>query len=562
MKNIFTILISLLFFMGCAKSVGPPGGPIDRTPPEVVSSAPKSRDINVPLDSRIIIEFSEKINSRTVLKSVFITPQMTPEPEIQISGQKITIIPKDSLKLNTTYLITLGTDIKDAHNVNLAQSIGLAFSTGVAIDTGSISGIVYKDGKPLSGINVGMFRKIPEDKSYSVDSLIPDYITQSGKNGEYSFNFIPPQNYQIVAFDDRNKNRRINPDQECYGIPYKRIVLDESNNDLNGIDIQIHVARDKYFALRSATLNQDNLLKLRFSRPLMEKESEALLSNLNISSGADTVEVKAYINLVPFPCPDFILLPEAMEDGEEYIMRLDRRLLDAEVHDTLRYVNFDFESVEREDIASPTILRSAPFDGAQNVFPGDNFIFMFSEPITIDTAKPALWLIASETDSQVVDLAPVTSFVYQNSSNLNLDFLKDYTIRLVGENIRDWSGNLLSDTVIDLRFQTIGKDTLGQISGVIQYSDSVLAGYPGILTLNNTKTGIVDSLSFRRGQVDYSKELLPGYYTISGFVDLNSNNSFEMGSILPYILSEPFTIHPDTIRVRSRFNSSGVVIEF
>ncbi|MEE9441781.1 MAG: Ig-like domain-containing protein [candidate division Zixibacteria bacterium] len=562
MKSKLTILFSILFIIGCAKSIAPPGGPVDRIPPEIILSIPESRSINVPLDSRVTIEFSEKINSQTVLKSVFITPRMIPEPEIKVSGNKITIIPRDSLQLNTTYLITLGTDIKDAHNVNLAQSFGLAFSTGDAIDSGSVSGKVYREGKPTPGINIGMFREIPEDKSSPIDSLTPDYITQSGRDGEYSFNFIPPQNYQIVAFDDRNKNRRINPDREWFGIPYQQIILDEINCNLSGIDIQIHASQDKYFSLRSVTLNQDNLLKLRFSRSLTEKEIELLFSDLSIMSGADNVEVKAYINLVPYPCPDFVLLPDSLADGEEYNLKLDRKVLDAEIHDTLRYVDFSFVSVLKEDVASPTILKSIPYAGEQNVYPGDDIIFMFSEPIEIDPAETTALLIASETDSQVVNLTPVNAFVYQYSSIPNLDFGKEYILRLIGEYIKDRSENSLSDSAVDVKFHTIGLDTLGQISGEIQYNDGALAGYPVVLTFKNTDSRKADSLFLGRGEMDYSKELLPGYYTISGFVDRNSNNVYDMGTIVPYIFSEPFTIHPDTIRVRSRFNSSGVVIEF
>lgn len=562
MKSKLTILFSILFFIGCAKSIAPPGGPIDRTPPEIISSVPESHSTNIPLDAQISIEFSEKLNSKTVKNSVFITPRMTPEPEIKVSGSTIKIIPKDSLELNTTYLITLGTDIKDAHNVNLDQSFGFAFSTGDAIDSGSVSGKIYKEGMPVAGINLGMFREIPDDISIEIDSLIPDYITQSGQNGEFSFNFIPPQNYKIVAFDDRNKNRRINPDREWFGVPFHNITLDGNNIDFSGIDIQIFPSQDKYFSIRSVTLNQDNLIKFRFSRPLDEDESNLLFSNISIASDADTITFIEFTNLTPYPCSDFVLLPDALADGNEYSLTLDREILVSDVQDSLRYAEYSFIASLKEDVASPTILSSIPISDQHNLRPGINFNFKFSEPIIIDAELMAIWAITSEMDSFNITLAPLNAFEYTSSSAPLLNFGEEYTLRINGENIKDSSGNLLSDSTIDMEFQTIGLDTLGEISGGVQYTDGSMAEYPLVLKFTNTSDKKTDSLFLSRGQLEYSKELLPGYYTISGYIDKNSNNIYDIGSIIPYKISEPFTIHPDTIRVRSRFNSSGVVIEF
>ena len=72
-------VIYLLFvlILGCAKPMAPPGGPVDRTPPEIISSTPASGSIGISIDPSIVIEFSEVIDAKSVEKALFKPLQIT-----------------------------------------------------------------------------------------------------------------------------------------------------------------------------------------------------------------------------------------------------------------------------------------------------------------------------------------------------------------------------------------------------------------------------------------------------------------------------------------------------
>jgi hypothetical protein len=112
-KNIILILF-MAFLLSCAKEGFPPGGPEDKTPPEVVRTIPESGNTMVDSETSVQVWFSEGIDSRSAADAVFITPFFDEEDrKINVRGRKISISFTESLDSNRTYVITLGTGIKD-----------------------------------------------------------------------------------------------------------------------------------------------------------------------------------------------------------------------------------------------------------------------------------------------------------------------------------------------------------------------------------------------------------------------------------------------------------------
>jgi hypothetical protein len=137
-----------------------------------------------------------------------------------------------------------------------------------------------------------------------------------------------------------------------------------------------------------------------------------------------------------------------------------------------------------------------------------------------------------------------------------------YTLRLAGTIIRDAAGNTLSDSTVVVSFQTLGKDTLGQLSGSIARRLPSEQDFPLVLTATPVRGGAVKNIVIPIRQDQFMLDLLPGYYTLSAFLDRNGNGVYDFGSVMPYTLAEPFCSSPDTVRVRSRFESAGVLLEF
>ena len=551
--------------MGCAKSVSPPGGPEDKTPPIILVTEPVSGSVEVPLDSRIEIRFSESIDRQTAEKAVFISPLPDPEPKIKIKNDAIVIIPEAELQPDRTYVVTIGTDLKDAHRVNLKQSVSLAFSTGMTIDSGSIKGTVFREGKGTPGISLALFEDQPERFGLPIDSIAPEYITQSGDAGLFTFDYLPHDTFYLVAFEDKNKNRRINPEREMIGVPFTSTVIDSTNTALTGIGIQLHLSDPSFPGLRSVSINPDRLLKLRFDQKLDSLRAGSLISIAVLAEESDSGavrEIYEYTNLMPYPTGDYVLVTEPLSPEKKYKISFDLRALYPQIPDSLQSLTYSFAVPEGEDKNPPVLLESFPADGAVNLAPDPAFVFRFSEPIDTIAALNAIRLINASQDTTEVAMVRQSGLTLTGRTMAGLEYGQSYQLLLDPQKIRDLSGNLSSDSSIIIGFSTIGLDTLGQLSGEIQFADQADAAYPVELMFKPAGEGQSSRLSMMPGQQEFSIDLIPGYYTISAFIDRNRNGSFDYGSIIPYQLAEPFKTAADTFRVRTRFESSGVLLEF
>jgi len=102
-------------------------GPVvdDITPPRVISKLPGENQEDVNISTKIVIQFSEKIDESTLTNSNIILEGGNEDILYTISynssSYTLTITPKMRLKYNTEYEITLSNGIKDINNNALTQ---------------------------------------------------------------------------------------------------------------------------------------------------------------------------------------------------------------------------------------------------------------------------------------------------------------------------------------------------------------------------------------------------------------------------------------------------------
>lgn len=556
-------LVFIIVIFGCAKTGVLPGGPEDKTPPDVMVTEPLSGATMVPRDSRITIRFSEPIDRNTAEKALFISPMPEPEPDIKIKNDAVIIIPRNDLLADKTYVVTIGTDLKDKHLVNLEQSINVAFSTGAEIDSGIISGTVYREGKGTPGISLALFESRPDESGLPVDSLIPDYITQSGEGGLFEFGYLPDGPFYPVAFEDKNKNRRINPDRELVGLPFLPTALTEEKSSLADIGIRMHRPESSALSLRSASINPDRILKVRFSRPLTPEDARTLISQATLvtKDGSTAFEILEYTNLSPYPAADFILQTAPLKIGDTCTISFDYGLLNPQVEDSLKILKYNFPVVEGEDNSPPVLLEMVPVDGAANIYPDSALSLRFSEALATPFRDDVFRLVKAGEDSVSITFTQRNTFTLETDGSPGLEYARQYRLLIDAPRITDPAGNPLSDSLIEIDFATIGLDTMGQLSGEILFSTPESAAYPVVISMTPRGEGVGKRLTVAPGQTEFITELLPGYYAVSAFLDRNNNGRFDYGSIIPYQLAEPFVAPADTFRVRTRFESAGVIIE-
>jgi hypothetical protein len=143
LKNIFKITSAVALFIllitGCAQPGVPSGGPVDKSPPEVVKSIPINESVNFT-GSSVQVTFDEYVLLNDINNQLIISPPLTQKPEISLKKKTLKIEFTEALLENTTYSVNFGEGVKDYNAGNILRNYIMAFSTGPELDSLAVSG--------------------------------------------------------------------------------------------------------------------------------------------------------------------------------------------------------------------------------------------------------------------------------------------------------------------------------------------------------------------------------------------------------------------------------------
>ena len=186
------VCAGLLTLMSCARQGFPPGGSEDKMPPVVGGTTPANGAVNVAGDTQVVFDFSEPVDEKSVEDNLFIVPIPTEWPEMQwrSGGRTMVLAFGSGLRVNSTYVITVGSKARDRQGNQMKDSFILMFSTGERVENGVIRGKVISS-RPFSstsespaGVDVIAYRLTgSSDPDPRTD--VPDYATQTGSDGAF-----------------------------------------------------------------------------------------------------------------------------------------------------------------------------------------------------------------------------------------------------------------------------------------------------------------------------------------------------------------------------------------
>ncbi|NUM78244.1 Ig-like domain-containing protein, partial [candidate division KSB1 bacterium] len=95
---------------------------MDDIPPRILSTAPESNATRVSRATRLSFTFSEPLNRKSFEDAIFITPnpaRSEDDAELQFKwrGKTVDVILPDSLREQRTYVVTVGTGVRDRRGV-------------------------------------------------------------------------------------------------------------------------------------------------------------------------------------------------------------------------------------------------------------------------------------------------------------------------------------------------------------------------------------------------------------------------------------------------------------
>lgn len=226
-----------LSFAGCAKSVFPPGGPLDATAPRVIATTPADSTVRVPVNTAVEFLFDEDMDHASVRDATRIRPPVE-RPQFRWSGRRFRVFWGESLRQNTTYHVVLRGSVRDAHGVALGGPVSIHFSTGDSLAPGRIAGVLRARTLKRANIPILVFSDSLGARPDTGVTFEPLYEAATDTAGVYSLTGVTlgPE-YRVFAFYDQNANNTYDEDRDVLAAHPEPIRLTPDRTVADSINI-------------------------------------------------------------------------------------------------------------------------------------------------------------------------------------------------------------------------------------------------------------------------------------------------------------------------------------
>lgn len=557
-------LFIILLLSSCAGQAPPSGGPPDTEPPKIASVYPQPLSLNFR-DSKIVLEFDEHVDHRSVEGSIFVSPSLG-RLEFDWSGTEVEISFTDPLRPNTTYVVNVGTDVIDLRNKNrMASAFSLAFSTGNSIDPGTIMGRVYPSSlsDQLSGITVFAYALDHVDPdTLDASKSTPDYATQTGKSGEFYLPHLALGSYRLFAVRDEYKNLLYDPETDEFAAASETVQV--TADDTLRTDVIMRLAREDTTSPRLIKVTPLNrrLLLAEASEPV----DTSSLGTANVLV-TDTLE-RRHLRIISVAArlplrKEFFVLTEEQEPGLPYELRLrgTKDLSGKEVNASASSI--EFMSSDSSDTSPPAVESFSVADSGRGVEVRPTLEIRFTEPVQRVGWQGIAELRDSLGGSVVLDGGWANDAAIVVRPAAHLMGRSWYKLAVRTGMLRDWNGREGADTMRVVWFQTLDPERLSSVTGQVSDSRKDDAVGPVVVTAwpVGKKDAVPKSVVVEEPGPFELRELAEGQYVIHAYRDRNRNNKFDAGRVFPFVLSERFSIFPDTLKLRARWPLENVRVQ-
>lgn len=553
MRNLikYISIVGISFFIfKCANQLPPPGGPVDKIPPQVLDVYPSDSTLNFN-DDHFEIEFSEYVEKLSLMDALFISPEIK-KLEYDWSGTSVEITFDDTLKENTTYTVSIGSGIQDLNNRNnMAQAVNFAFSTGPNIDVGKISGKVY-DNDP-NGIMI--FAYMEKDSFDNPIITKPKNVSQVGENGEFQSLGLANGNFRVFAIKEENKNRLYNIGDDWYGVPYEDISLSDSSLVVGGLTFRLTKEDTIAPYISNVAMTDRNHILLEYS----ENIDSAKINGDNFFIIDSVTQKVTHINYFFQPNKNkseyFITIADSFSQEGNYFV-VAKNIFDNYGNESV-IDSYQFTISSALDTLAPSFKKiDTGFEQNKLDYLNPEFRLSFSDGINSENLSDVISITHKDKlfnfdviriDDAQFQIKILNTLKPEEKLELNIDNLK----------LWDTAENKL-DTVKTVEIETLSGREFSGVSGTIDLSQTdqkvevVLEGIEKLNTKYYTSVMSDHSFEFER--------VLPGKYLIWCFFDKDSNGVFNYGSINPFEYSERFYSYPDTLNLRARWPVGDVNI--
>ncbi len=537
----------------------PSGGPRDETPPAIAESDPEPGATSVRPEA-VRLVFSEYVAPESLPQALSVAPAFDQPLEYDWDGRAVEIEFPEPLRENTTYLLTLGTELRDTRGVALQEPITFAFSTGPTINRGRIEGRVVEAGTGggLGGLDVYAYAA-PDSTAPNSLPERPAYRTQTGPDGAFAFDYLAEEPFYVVALRDQNRNRQPDP-LEAFAVPPRPVIRADSSAPAVA-EPWIAAVRDTLAPelLRVQPLSE-NRLTARFDEPVRLARRQAGAWAVDDSLADEARAVRAVYQRAGAPQQVFLetdaLAPTlhrlrvaagaVVDTTGTPLPATTARFTPPAAADTARARFAGFVPPARRADSLGTLLLPGAAPGVA-----------LSQPV--DSARLAGLVSAQDTAGRARSFSLETSDGTTYRLALDPPLAPGEAVRIGFDARRPQAP---SDTLYRQLFRRISARELGEISGFVTGADTA-----GAVVVELYPTGGALRVERRTAQAGPDGRFLfgdlpEGAFRFRAFVDRDGDGRWSPGHIAPYRPAEPLlwtaeptesrprweTVLPDTLR--------------
>ncbi|HSE67222.1 MAG TPA: Ig-like domain-containing protein, partial [Gemmatimonadales bacterium] len=295
-----TALTAATTLLACAKMAPPPGGPVDKVPPVLLSTVPESVGVYPKWDKDVEFRFDEIVSEGNTPSQGFGTGDLerlillSPSheiPRIKWKRDRITVRPREGWKPNRVYRIELLPGIVDLRRNKTDTSIVITFSTGGPLPTDTIKG------QAVDWVAGTYARQALIALALMPDTLI--YRTLTDSSGRFQLGPLPRGEYVAFAVLDNNHNLQ-KEDRE----PFDSVRVPQGTTAIPALWIYPHDSVGP--RISGITPNDSVSATIAFTQPLDPRQRFDSLKVL-LRELPDSTPVRV-ASLVPKPVDDSLQL--------------------------------------------------------------------------------------------------------------------------------------------------------------------------------------------------------------------------------------------------------------
>jgi uncharacterized protein (DUF2141 family) len=535
-RTLLVIIIAGLLFQ-CARQTQPNGGPKDVDPPILESSNPVYGQKNFT-GQNIELTFDEDIKLKDAKEEILITPSPGVKTKFIAKKKKVIITPENPWLPNTTYSIAFRDGIQDLNESNPADDLHLAFSTGSEIDSLEIRGSIYEafQEKTPEKITIALYQQ----DTFDIFKHKPSYFTKSNKKGQFSIPNLKAGEYFIYAFDDKNKNLKVDSKSERFGFLATKIILPEKTDS-----VKIEIIHSDSRPLKVTTVrNSATISTIRFNKPIDSLRISSPQKPIIYTFGDSKAEVIVYKD---FDKSDSIKLNVMGRDSllqqldtSVYVKYSENKSIAEKfkVGDWTAKLNIIANTLTAKTTINK-LLASINFDSIYVQIDTNTFQTITPKELRIDTVQRKIYINAKiKEDLKTKELNPVLLFGKGALVSIDND----------------------SSKVQDIKLKIPKAEEVGTLS--IEVNTKEPKFEIQLLTADNKL-----SQSIRNVQKHTFNNLTPGEYKIVVVIDSNNNKRWDPGNFYKKIEPEKTVIYKSlenkfNFPIRANWEVGPLVITF